>query len=119
MALVASQMLAVVLAALRSVHGDAIDQALSLSSVANDVAQTSHGMMLAIPEDAWRVFSRMRPAERVATLRALAQKVRLEAYRQSPRGPQKPRPKRKHTTKAPHVSTAKLLRNRQVNAAAP
>jgi len=119
MALVAYNMLAVVLAALRSVHGDAIDQELSLYYVANDVAQTYHGMMIAIPEDAWRVFSRMRPAEMVATLRALAQKVRLEAYRKSPRGPKKPRPKREHTTKAPHVSTAKLLRNRKVNAAAP
>src|SRR5713101_1577372 len=119
LALVAYNMLAVVLAALRSVHGDAIDQELSLYYVANDVAQTYHGMMIAIPEDEWRVFSHMRPAEMVATLQALAQKVRLEAYRKSPRGPKKPQPKRENTTKAPHVSTAKLLRNRQVNAATP
>jgi hypothetical protein len=119
LALVASNMLAVVLAALRSVHGGTIDQDLSLFSVANDIAQTYHGMMIAIPEDAWRVFRRMRPAEMGATLRALAQKVRLEAYRKSPRGPKKPRPKRENTTKAPHVSTAKLLRNRNVNAGAP
>jgi hypothetical protein len=90
-----------------------------LINYANDIAQTYHGMMIAIPEDEWRVFSCMRPAEMVATLRALAQKVRLEAYRKSPRGPKKPRPKRENTTKAPHVSTAKLLRNRKVNAAAP
>ena len=76
-------------------------------------------MMIAIPEDEWRVFSRMRPAEMVATLRVLAQKVRLKAYRKSPRGPKKPRPKRERTTKAPHVSTAKLLRERKVNAATP
>jgi hypothetical protein len=113
-------MLAVVLAALRSVHGaTTIDQALSLSYVANDIAQTYHGMMLAIPEDEWRVFSRMRPAEMVATLIELAQQVRLEAYRKSPRGPKKPRPKREGTTKASHVSTAKLLRNLKVHAATP
>jgi hypothetical protein len=76
-------------------------------------------MMRAIPEDEWRVFSRRRPAEMLATLRMLAQKVRLDAYRTSPRGPQKPRPKRENTTKVPHVSTAKLLRNRKVDAAAP
>jgi len=75
--------------------------------------------MIAIPEDEWRIFSRMRPAELVATLRALAQKVHLKAYRKSPRGPKKPRPKRENTTKAPHVSTAKLLRNRQVNTVTP
>src|SRR5215471_21130987 len=53
LAWVAYKMLAVVMAALRSVHGaETLDQALSLSSVANDMAQTYHGMMLAIPEDA-------------------------------------------------------------------
>jgi hypothetical protein len=116
LAVVAYNMVAVVMAALRSVHGATIDQDLSLSYVANDMAQTSQGMRMAIPEDAWRVFSRMHPAERVATLRALAQKVRLKAYCKNPRGPKKPRPKREKITKTPHVSTAKLLRKRQVSA---
>jgi hypothetical protein len=50
-------MLAVVMAAWRSVHGaETIDQAFSLYYVANEIAQTSHGMMMAIPEDEWRVF---------------------------------------------------------------
>ena len=120
LALVAYNMLAVVMAALRSVHGaECIDQELSLYSVANDIAQTSHGMMIAIPEQEWRVFSRMRPAEMVATLRGLAQNVRLKAYRKNSRGPKKPRPKCQGSTKSPHVSTAKILRNRTVNAATP
>jgi len=112
-------MLAVVMAALRSVHGeDIIDHDLSLSDVANDIAQTSQGMMMAIPEDEWRVFSRMAPADLVATLKMLARKVRLSAYRKSPRGPKKPRPKREGTTKVPHVSTATLLREQQARAIA-
>jgi Transposase DDE domain len=120
LALVAYNMLAVVLAALRSVHGvQVIDQELSLYYVANDIAQTYHGMMMAIPEEEWRVFSRMRPAELVATLRELAQKVCLKAYRKTPRGPKKPRPKHEGTPKASHVSTAKLLRERKVNATTP
>jgi Transposase DDE domain len=120
LALVAYNILAVVMAALRSVHGaESIDQELSLYYVANDIAQTSHGMMIAIPEDEWRVFSRMRPAEMVAILKELAQKVRLKAYRKSARGPKKPRPKREGTTKASHVSTAKLLRELKANAATP
>ena len=111
---------AVVMAALRSVHGTGpMDQALSLSYVANAIAQTYPGMMIAIPEDERRVFRRMRPAEMVATLRELAQKVCLKAYRNSSRGPKKPRPKRAGSTKASHVSTAKLLRNQKVHAATP
>jgi len=113
-------MLAVVIAALRSVHGaETIEQELSLYYVANDIAQTYHGMMIAIPEDEWRVFHLMSSTEMVATLRALAQQVRLKAYRKSPRGPKKARPKPEGPPKASHVSTAKILRNRQVNAAAP
>jgi len=120
LAVVAYNMLAVVTAALRSVHGaESIDRELSLYYVANDIAQTYHGMMIAIPEQEWRVFSRMRPAEMVATLRELAQKVRLKAYRKSSRGPKKPQPKCAGTTKSSHVSTAKILRNRKVNAATP
>jgi hypothetical protein len=52
-------------------------------------------------------------------LKGLAQKVRLKAYRKSSRGPKKPRPKREGITKASHVSTAKILRNRTVNAVTP
>lgn len=119
LALVAYNMLAVVLAALRSVHGEGpIDQDLSLYYVANDIAQTYQGMMIAIPEEEWRLFSRMPPAEFVALLQLLARQVRLEAYRKSPRGPKKPRPKRDGTTKTPHVSTAKLLREQQTRAMA-
>ena len=76
-------------------------------------------MMIAIPEDEWRVFSHMRPAALVTTLRELAQKVCLKGYRKSPREPKRPRPKREGTTKAPHVSTAKLLRHLKVNTATP
>ena len=51
LALVAYNMLAVVLAALRRVHGaQTIAQDISLYYVANDIAQTSYGMMIAIPE---------------------------------------------------------------------
>jgi hypothetical protein len=120
LALVAYNMLAVVMAALRSVHGaETIDQDFSLYYAANDIAQTYHGMMIAIPEDEWRVFSRMRPAEMVATLRMLAQQVRLKAYRKSPRGPKKPLSRREGTIKTSHVSTAKLLRNLPVKVATP
>lgn len=111
LALVAYNMLAVVSAALRGVHGcEAVDQDLSLYDVANDIAQTYHGMMIAIPEKEWRVFRRMSPAAFVAVLILLAQKVRLEAYRKSSRGPKTPRPQPDGVLKTPHVSTAKLLK---------
>ena len=50
-------MLAVVLAALRGVHGQqTVDEEVSLYYLANEVATTYHGMMIAIPEVAWDVL---------------------------------------------------------------
>jgi len=110
LALVASNVLAVVLAALRGVHGeDIVDQEVSLYYIANEIATTYHGMMIAIPEPEWDLFYAMSLTELAAILQALAQRVNLRAFRKSPRGPKKPRPERSGTPKSGHVSTAKLL----------
>ena len=47
------------------------DQEISLYYVANDIAETYWGMMIAIPEAEWRVFSLMRLPEMVGILKAL------------------------------------------------
>jgi len=110
LALVAYNLLAVVLAALRGVQGqEKVDEEVSLYYIANDISTTYNGMMIAIPEAEWDVFARMSAPEMVATLRDLAQRVNLQAYRKSPRGPKKPRPKHDGSSKQGHVSTAKLL----------
>ena len=110
LALVASNLLAVVLAALRGVPGEEkVEAEVSLSSIANDISTTYHGMMIAIPEAEWDVFARMSAPDLVATLRDLAQRVDLWAYRKSPRGPQRAGPTHDGSAKQGHVSTAKLL----------
>ena len=120
LAWVADNMVAVVTAALRSVSGAAASaQELALYYVAHDMAHTSHGRLIALPEDAWRVFSRLRVAEMAAILQELAQQVRRKAYRKTPRGPKKPQPKRAGHAASSHVSTAKILRNRKGNATTP
>ncbi len=101
-------------------HGEStVEEEVSLYYVANDIAETSKGMMIAIPEAEWYVFSTMSAADMAAILLDLASRVRLEAMRKSPRGPKKPRPKRKGSSKQGHVSTAKLLMNRKGNLVAP
>ena len=53
----ASNVLAVVLAALRRVHGgEIVDEEVSLYYIANEITTTYHGMMIAIPEPEWDVF---------------------------------------------------------------
>jgi Transposase DDE domain len=120
LALVAYNVLAVVLAALRGVHGqEKIDQEVSLYYVANEIATTYTGMMIAIPEPEWSVFSAMSTPELAETLVELAQYVRLEAFRKSPIRARKTRSNSKRSPKKGHVSTAKLLKSRKAKATAP
>jgi Transposase DDE domain len=120
LALVAYNVLAVVLAALRGVHGqEKIDQEVSLYYVANAIATTYTGMMIAIPEPAWGVFSMMSTPELAETLVDLAHHVRLEAFRKSPSRARKTRSNPKRSPQKGHVSTAKLLKSRKAKATAP
>jgi hypothetical protein len=120
LALVAYNLLSVVLAALRGVHGEeTVDEEVSLYYVANEISTTYHGMMIAIPAPEWEVFYSMSPAELAAILLGLAQKVRLQAIRKSPRRPKKPRPQGKKPARKGHVATAKLLMNRPAKSATP
>jgi hypothetical protein len=74
LALVAYNVLAVVLAALRGAHGhDKIDQEFSLYYMANEIATTYKGMMIAIPESEWGIFSTMSSTQLADTLIDLAQ----------------------------------------------
>ena len=78
----AYNLLAVVLAALRGVHGEEmVDEEVSLYYVANEISTTYHGMMIAIPPPEWDVFYSMSPADLAAILLDLAQRVRLQAIR--------------------------------------
>jgi len=120
LALVAYNVLAVVLAALRSVHGEeTVDEEISLYYIANEISMTYHGMMIAIPEHEWDVFYAMSTVDLAAILIELARGVRLQAFRKSPRRPQKPRSQDKRPARQGHVSTAKLLRKRGTNLATP
>jgi IS4 transposase len=113
-ALVAYNLLSVVKAALRSVHGaKVVTEEVSGYYLADEVAGTYRGMMIAIPEDEWAVFQDLSPVELGQVLQDLARKVRLSEFRKQPRGPKKPQPKRRIEGQQNHVSTAKLLKVRE------
>jgi IS4 transposase len=104
----------VVKAALRSVHGaERIEAELSGYYVADEIAGTYRGMMIAIPEEEWLMFRELSVAGWSMLLRELAGRVKLEKFQKHPRGPKKPQPKRTSEHRKPHVSTAKLLAERE------
>jgi hypothetical protein len=109
-ALLAYNVLALVKAALRSVHDEEkIADDVSGYYLAGHLARTYDGMMITIPNDEWLIFQDMSTSSFLAILQQLARKVDLAKFRKHKRGPKKPGQKRTQNPKQPHVSTAKLL----------
>ncbi len=69
-------------------------------------------MLIALPEEEWRPFRTMSTAEFVAELVRIASHATLSRYRKHPRRPKKPSPKKVYDKQTPHVSTARLLREK-------
>jgi hypothetical protein len=112
--LAAYNVLSVLKGALRAAHGEKkVTEEVSGYYIANEIARTYNGMMIAIPEEEWIVFAEMTVTEFARVLKALAQGVRLETLKKHPRGPKKPVVKKPRNNKEPHVSTARLLEKRK------
>ena len=112
-AVVSYNLMSVVKAALRAVHGaETVEEKVSGYYLADEVTMTHRGMMIAIPADEWAVFHDLTPIEMGTVLVELAGKVRLAQYPKQPRGPKKPKPKKESGAKIKHVSTAKILASR-------
>ena len=110
-ALVAYNVLALVKAALRSVHGEPkIADEVSGYYLAGHLQRTYHGMIISIPEQEWTIFQAMSSQTFAGTLRHLADKVNLAKFKKHKRGPKKPKAKPTHNPEKPHVSTAKLIK---------
>ena len=105
--------LSVVKASLRAVHGaEKIERDLSNYYVADEISGVWRGMMIAIPAPNWtEAFRELSVRQLAQVLVRLARAVHLPHYQKHPRGPKKPQPKR--TGKSPHVSTARILNQRQ------
>ncbi len=113
MALLAFNVLSVVKAALRSVHGvETIEEKLSTYYLADEIAGTYRGMMIAIPEAHWEPFATMSLAQFVKVLQRLAGRVDLAKLKKHLRGPKKPQPQRRRSKRVTHVATARILAKR-------
>jgi len=110
LALVAFNLYAVVMAALRAAHPtQAIDNTVSEYYLAGEIATTMTGLTIAVPEDQWAALAHMPPETFVIWLLDLAKQVDLRKLLKTTRGPKKPPTPRTRFKGQPHVSTAKLL----------
>jgi IS4 transposase len=118
-ALLTYNVLAVTRAALRATWGQQKgDTEISTYYLADEIAGNYRGMMIALPPDIWIRFRQLTPSQLADELLSLAQKVQLRQFTKHPRGPKKPPTPKTNNTHEPHVSTKKLLdeRNSPTNA---
>lgn len=114
LALLAFNAVSVLKASLRAVHGeDTVQQTVSGYYLALEIRGTYDGMMIAIPEPHWTVFRTLSVRETASMLKHIARHVELSRYRKHPRGPKKPPPKKSTYKNGGHVSTHRLLQQRE------
>jgi hypothetical protein len=113
LALVTYNVLGVVKAALRGVHGyEKIEKEVSSYYLADEVAGTWRGMMIMLEGEFWEdQFARRTPSQMAQFLLGCARQARLAAFRKHPRGPKKKPPPTKQGR--PHVSTQRILSERK------
>jgi hypothetical protein len=114
MALVSYNILSVIKAAMRSVHGQGkIDAGISNYYLVEEIQSTFTGMMIAIPDTEWQFLSTLSLSAFAELLKQWAATVNLKRFASSPRGEKKPKQQRQREPNRPHVSTARLLLEKQ------
>ena len=110
LALVAFNLYAVVMAALRAAHPAAnVDETVSEHYLAAEIANTTQGRNIAVEDADWARFATATREEMCTFLLDLASRVNLAQWRKSKRRPKKPStPRTKYKGKT-HISTAKVL----------
>jgi IS4 transposase len=110
LALVAFNIYALVMAAIRAAHPKMeVEQEVSDYYIAQEISATRNGMLIAIPEADWSLFSQVSTPVFCQMLLYLARQINFRHFKKHKRGPKKkPKPKTQFVGK-PHVSTAKLL----------
>jgi IS4 transposase len=112
LALMAANAVAVLKAALRATHGAEEADEMSAYYMALEIKQVHAGMMIALPPEDWAIFRTMSVATFAVALKKMAANMDLGYYRKSKRGPKKPPPQMDQYRNGGHVSTYKLLKEK-------
>lgn len=113
MALIAYNALSIVKGTIAVEHGREAADMMSHYYMASEVSEATDGMLVALPDERWDQVSTLSPAQFAKELRVICRGIDLETYRKSVRGPKKPPPKKKGNKRTVHVSTKRILDQRQ------
>lgn len=110
LSLIAYNLLSIMKAAMRSVHGEEeVENEVSGYYIAGEISRTMEGMKVALPDEEWSIFRDMTENDFILFLKRIMKNVILSKYKKHKRGPKKPKPKRDQYPNSTHVSTYKLL----------
>lgn len=114
MGLLAYNVFSVVKAAIAAAHGEGTAENCSTYYMADEIASTYRGLMIAVDEDAWsRQYADLSPSRLARGLRSIAKGMRLSRYAKNPWRPKKKAAKKKKK-KLKHVATARILEERKL-----
>lgn len=109
-ALVAFNLYAVVMAALRAANPEIhIEDEVSEYYISSEISAIYEGMIIAVDYNDWEFFRKVNRAQMAVILIYLAEQVNLKKFKKNKRGEKKPKPKKKCDKKEPHVSTLKMI----------
>lgn len=110
MALVSYNVIAVIQAAMRSVHGtEVVANEVSHFYLCDEIAASHRGVLMALPDDYWaRNYAHLSPAQLARELIRIAEGIDLLRYKKHKRGPKKKKPTL-NKKKRGHASTARIL----------
>lgn len=113
MALVSYNVLSVVRAAIRAAHEVEEAQNVSTYYMADEIAATYRGMMIAVSPAFWaKEYSKLTPRQMAKALIGIAKQVKLSQYQKHKWSPKKKRNKPKPKP-GKHISTAQILEQRK------
>lgn len=111
-ALIAYNAFAITKGAVAAEHGRSESEMLSHYYLALEISEATDGMLVALPEQRWEEMDAISASDFAVEVRRIIRGVDLSRYRKSVRGPKKPPPKRKNQRKSVHVSTKRILDQR-------
>ena len=109
LAVIAYNVFSLAKATLDSVHAEPVSQTLSTDYLGHEIAATFRALFDLTDGTEWHFIPQLSRSEFAQWLQQIAQRMAIQAYRKTGRGPKKPRLKVPHDPKQPHVSTQKLL----------
>lgn len=112
LSLVAYNCMSILKSMVAKVHGRENASTLSHYYVVSEIASTTDGLLVAVPQEQWDGINIMPIKSFLSQLTKVIEKMNLKQYRKSVRGPKIPPPQKVGGVRDVHVSTNRIIENR-------